>query len=371
MFLPHCAIAVISSARKLPMDEKPPIRIANIAHNPNPNWVWIRNLMGENFSLAGRKLEWQGFSTAPELNAKAGLERKLANRLKLIGRYRGAKALARAARNEPFAVIVSHGPWSTAWTEYMLGPAKAGAKHLAFSFNFTNLPTGVRKTLMTRAFNSVDAFAVFTDAEQEIYANYFGIDPNKILRAPWGVRAPLLAPPPKQIEGEYFAALGGEARDYATLCETARLCPELQFAAVARPHNFEGLSPPDNLTVLFNLPFDEAWAIVWHAAAALIPLRSRETPCGLVTLIGGMHLGKAQVTTQAVGVTDYITNEKTGLMVPAKDPGAMAAAVRKYHTDPALAARHGAAAKAYATAHCSEKATIAFFSGFLNQRFRA
>lgn len=351
------------------MTSTPPISIAVISDNPDPDWVWLRDLMGEDFAVGGRGLHWTGFSTAPERTSRTAAGQKIARRLKSLSRWRGAGALKAAAAKDPFDLIVSHGPLATAWTARVIGPAGSGARHLAFSFNFTDLPTGLRRTLMARAFKTVDAFAVFTNAEQGLYADYFTLDPNRVLRAPWGVAPPLTAETPREIEGPYVAALGGEARDYETLCETARLCPDVRFAAVARPHNFDGLDPPENLSVRFNLPFEEAWGIVQHADAALIPLRSRETPCGLVTLVGGMHLGKAQIATDAVGVGDYIVPEETGLLTPPRDAGAMAAAVRRLQGDPALADRLGRAAKAYAAAHCSEAATVGFFSDLLRRWF--
>ncbi len=349
------------------MADSPPIRIAVISDNPDPNWGWIRDLLSKDFRSSGRQLEWHSFSTAPGRIADAGLTAKILRRLPGFGRYLGAGALARAAQSRAFDIIVSHGPWTTAWTAALLGDAKKDARHLAFSFNFTDLPTGLRRQLMTRAFKLVDAFAVFTNAEQALYADYFHLLPEKILRAPWGVAPPLNAIPPRQIEGPYVAALGGEARDYDTLCATARLCPETRFVAIARPHNFDGLAPPANLDVHFNLPFDKAWAIVGHADAAIIPLRSRETPCGLVTLVGTMHLGKAQIVNEAAGVSEYIRDGKTGLLTLPGDAEAMAAALRQLQQDEALRRRLGDAARAYAADHCSEAATVAFFTNFLGR----
>lgn len=290
-------------------------------------------------------------------------------RLATLGRLCGARALAADARKNPFDLIVSHGPWATAWVEWFARAATAKAKHLAFSFNYTDLPTGIRKSVMKKAFSKVDAFAVFTDAEQGLYADMFSLDQSRFLRAPWGVSAPLKGLEPRTIEGPYFAALGGEARDYEVLCDAARALPNIRFIAVARPHNFDGLNPPPNLETKFNLPFNEAWGIVQRAEAALIPLRSRETPCGLVTLVGGMHLGKAQIVTDAAGAADYITDGITGLLVPPKDSGALADAITKIAENPVLAAEIGAAAKDYATTHCSEENTIRFFSELLNEWF--
>lgn len=340
------------------MSAKPPIRIATISPNPDPDWAWLKDLMPSDFAVAGRALEWRSFSMAES-----------SPRLATLGRWRGARTLAKAATEQPFDLIVSHGPWATSWVQLAAMPKAANTKHLAFSFNFTDLPTGLRKAAMARSFRQVDAFAVFTDAEQRLYADYFGIDPTKILRAPWGVAPPLGTLQPRRIDGEYFASLGGEARDYSILCDSARSCPEVKFVVIARPWNFENLNPPENLEVLFNLPFEEAWGIVQHAKAAIIPLRSRETQCGLVSLVGAMHLGKAQIVTDAVGVTDYIRDGETGLTVPANDSAALSAAIRRIDADPALAERLGTNAKTYAEAHCSEAATIGFFSDLVKRWF--
>lgn len=336
---------------------RPPIRIANISTNKNAGWTWIRDLIGPDFEVSGRKLDWRTYTMT-------GSSRPAA-----LHRWRGARALARDAAAEPFDLVVSHGPWVAAWTQWAANPAKTGARHLAFSFNFTDLPTGPRKALMARAFAHVDMFAVFTVAEQRLYSEYLGIEREKLLCAPWGVAPPLSSVQPRAVEGQYFAALGGEARDYAVLCEAARALPDLRFVAVTRPHNFDGLNPPENLEVRFNLPFAEAWGIVQHATAALVPLRSRETPCGLVTLVGGMHLGKAQIATDAAGSGEYLKDGETGLLVPAGDAGALAATIRRLQADPALTARLGAAAQAQAADYYSEAATVRFFTSLLKRMF--
>ena len=340
-----------------------PLRIANIAEIQDPNWIWIRDLMDAPHDVHN----WSGFSTHPHApthrsGALAGARRFVPS----LARWRAARQLAGAHKAQPFNVIVSHRPITTAWTAAALGDAKGHARHLAFSFNFTDLPQGARRKFMTRAFQNVDAVAVFSQAEQSLYADYFDIDPNNILLAPWGVAPPLSSPPPREIEGLYFASLGGEARDYEVLCDAARRCPDEKFVVVARPHNFRDLSPPSNLEVHFDLPFERAWAIIYYAEAALIPLRSRETPCGLVTLVGGMHLGKAQIVTDAAGVGDYVRDGETGLLVPPNDGAAIVRALQRLKSDPSLTTKLGNNAREYADVHCSEAATVRFFESVLN-----
>jgi glycosyltransferase involved in cell wall biosynthesis len=80
-----------------------------------------------------------------------------------------------------------------------------------------------------------------------------------------------------------------------------------------------------------------------------------------VTIVGGMHLGKAQVITDSAGIRDYAENEKTALLVPAQDPAAFAEAVERLLDDPPLRERLGRAAQAFAAEYCNETVTVETF----------
>ena len=59
------------------------------------------------------------------------------------------------------------------------------------------------------------------------------------------------------------------------------------------------------------------------------------------------------IATDAVGAAagGLVRHEQTGLVVPAGDAGALAAALRRLHDDPALRTRLGAAARAAVRAY--------------------
>ena len=98
-------------------------------------------------------------------------------------------------------------------------------------------------------------------------------------------------------------------------------------------------------------------------------MRSRNTPCGLVTLVGTMHLGKAQIATDAAGVSDYLEHDKTGLKVPAGDPAALAQAITRLTADQNLTERLGRTAQSYAAEHLGEAQTVGFFTDLLHSWF--
>jgi glycosyltransferase involved in cell wall biosynthesis len=77
-----------------------------------------------------------------------------------------------------------------------------------------------------------------------------------------------------------------------------------------------------------------------------VPTRDFLEPWGLV-VNEAFHRGVPVIATDAVGAAagGLVQPERTGLVVPAGDAGALAAALRRVHGDPALRARLSAAAR--------------------------
>ena len=78
-----------------------------------------------------------------------------------------------------------------------------------------------------------------------------------------------------------------------------------------------------------------------------IPTRDFLEPWGLV-VNEAFDQGVPVIATTAVGAAagGLVRHEQTGLVVPAGDAAALAAALRRLHDDPALRARLGAAGRA-------------------------
>ncbi|MBB3346787.1 glycosyltransferase family 4 protein [Sphingomonas sp. BK069] len=67
------------------------------------------------------------------------------------------------------------------------------------------------------------------------------------------------------------------------------------------------------------------------------------------TILEAMASGRAVITTDRPGCRDPIDQGANGLVVPARDPAALAAAMERFCADPALASRLGAVARRVAT----------------------
>jgi glycosyltransferase involved in cell wall biosynthesis len=325
-----------------------PVRVVN-CHDWEPAWPWIAPLY-----RGSPAVQWQSISTR-----RSGLAKHFPG--PHLGRVRASLRIASIIARRQADLVVSHGPYTSYYVEALGRSLSRTVPHLAFAFNFTDIPAGYRLDAMRRAFAHTDRFIVYSHIERELYSRTFGVPADRFVFMRWGIAPPISLPNPRTIDRAYVAALGGEARDYATLCEAARRLPAVPFVLIVRPHSLKGLDIPGNVEVHVNLPWQDAWSLVWHAEAALVPLRSSRTPNGHVTIVGGMHIGKAQVITKSAGILDYVEDGKTALLAPPQDGAAFAEAIERLLDDAALRRRLEHSAQSFAAEFCTEDVTVEAF----------
>lgn len=319
------------------------LRIAVCHKSGGPGWRWVLSSLP-----ASCRVVAESFHVAPNGQRPSPNERARA--------FAGAGRVWRRHTVQPFDLILSFGPAAAMWVE--LRRMGRSGRHQCFGFNYTDLPSKPKRAVAARALRGMERAFVFTDAERVLYASAFDLPREVFERVDWGVSPPPTDRPVR--EGGYVAALGGEARDYATLAAAATMLPDVRFEVVARPRNLAGIRFPDNVQTRTDLPFEEAWGVVAAADVHVLSLVSSDTPCGIVTAVGAMHLGKAQVVTAGMGVTDYVKHEEQGLVVPPTDPSAMSGAIKRLLGDPTLRHRLGSSASERATVSFGEDATIRF-----------
>lgn len=326
-----------------------PVSIINNAE-ADRDWRWIESLVPN-----GHEYDWRIVSAK-----KRGL---LETRIPFahMGRIRAGFEVRKLVTDRTGDYLFSHGPHLAFYTALALIGVKNSPQHIAFSFNFTDLPGPALRQLMSRAFNRIDRFAVYSQMEIDLYSRVFGISADRFDFIRWSARPPIEVPDKRAIDAPYFVALGGEARDYPTLMQTAAMMPHTRFVFIMRPHNIANQSVPDNVTIFFNLDHQKAWSLVAHAEAALLPLRNAETPNGHVTLVGTMHLGKAQIVTASRGLADYVSHNKTAILVAPHSPEAFCEAITELERSPTLAQAIGANARIFVQDHCSEQNVIDYF----------
>jgi glycosyltransferase involved in cell wall biosynthesis len=282
-----------------------------------------------------------------------------------LRRYRACYLAARCAAREGAAVVVSHDPQVSFVTELFLRRFGYRGKHLAFSFNYPKLPTGLTRKVHGGAYRTVDRFVVYSTMERELYGRYFGIPLEKLQMIHWAVNPPPVEPDMPVVDGDYVCAIGGNGRDYATLVEAARRLPKVHFVLVVRPHSLNGLDVPQNVTVATNIPLARAMNLLKFARFMALPLTGADVPCGHVTLVHAMHLGKAMAVTRSSGVSDYVREGENALTCAAGSVEELTAIIRRLWDDATLRERLGANGRSMAQACCSEARTLAYFRGVL------
>ena len=304
-----------------------PLKIVNCAELAAPGWTFLRDKIDQ------PKLSWCFYSAEP-----VNWIERLITRPRL-SRYRACMAAAFRSRSSD--VIVTHLPRASWWTAYFARLFGSKAKHLAFSFNFTELPTGRSRRWMSAAFQQIDRFVVYSNAEKRLYADYFGINPSRIDMLPWAMETPAVEPDHPIVSGDYICAVGGEGRDYETLIAASRELPDIPLVIVARPRNVEGLALPEHVSPYTNLPTAQFWNVVKHSRFVVIPLLDDKTNCGHISIVGSMQLGKPLVTTRSAGTEDYIHPDRDALVTEAGSREQLKEAISRLWGDNALCQKMG------------------------------
>ena len=259
-----------------------------------------------------------------EISAQPGNALERAITRPKISRIRAGVAAVRAsADGRP---IISHMPrvsLMVAWQKRLYGKP---SRHLAFTFNFTDLPHGPLYRNAWSALHDVSQFTVFSNFECGLYADHFGLPIERFERLLWTQKPPQYADQNDfAAPHSYISAVGGEGRDYATLFNAAAALPHIPFVIVCRPHN-PLPDIPGNVTVHTNLDGLKTWRIVKDSACTVVPLKSAETCCGHITIVGAELLGVPIVATRSAATTEY--TEDVVLCEPG-DPCALAESIQR------------------------------------------
>jgi hypothetical protein len=286
-----------------------------------------------------------------------------------LGRWRAALSAARSARTGN-AVLISHLPLMGAATNLLRQRVCPDVPQIAFSFNFTDVPTGPRQEYLRRALRGVQEFVVFSRYEIQLYSQVLDIPVDRIKFLPWAMHAPavgLLKHP--LFDGPYLVAVGGEGRDYALLARVMEGLTDIRMVVIARPYSIAGIRFPSNVTVFENLPPEQTWAIASASQGMVIPLLSDHTACGHITLVGAQLLGIPLAITRSVGISDYAEHGVTARLCGAGDREDLKAAITELASNSRDAGERARAARIQAERENSPSVWCDYLRGAL-QRIR-
>ena len=199
-----------------------------------------------------------------------------------------------------------------------------------------------------RAHDAIDRILVHSNEQLE-EAQGCGIPRSKLALVPYYADTAFWRPLPVAEEPLVVSA-GREHRDYQTLAAACGEMPEQVFVGAASVHSPSArwalpAAWPRNFTCRAA---DFVTLRDWYARASVVvvPLLPTDFQAGVTTLLEAMSMGKAVVVTANRAHRELVENGVTAVLVPAGDPTALRAQVRRLLDDPGERRRLGSAARA-------------------------
>jgi glycosyltransferase involved in cell wall biosynthesis len=307
-------------------------------------------------------LRWRHFS--PEYT----VSNSILVRNERLRRLAAWQMAGNAALEDRADIVVTHGPEIACEVRYFLKLYGYRGPHLAFTFNYPWLPTRLKRAIHRSGFRGIDRFIVFSTMERRLYHEQFNIPLERLEFMHWGVAPPGVDSANKPlIDGDYVCAIGGNARDYVTFIESVKRLPQINVVMVVRSTSLAGINVPPNVRVMTEIPWGQAMNVLAFSRFMALPLDGAEIPCGHMTLVSAMHLGKAIAITRSTGIEDYIREGDNGLMVSPKSVDELTEVLSRMWDSPDLCTRLGEAGRAFAAEHCSEQSTFKRFARIIRQ----
>jgi glycosyltransferase involved in cell wall biosynthesis len=199
-----------------------------------------------------------------------------------------------------------------------------------------------------RSARSISRLAVFSANQVRILRKTLGVEPEHISVVPFGVDTKYYDPARVSgpVGGGGLVAVGGDSRrDYATLAEAVRIA-KVPLTLACYPRNIAGIDLPPQIKVVSGVYLDDYRKLLLSADLVVTPTVAPAYPSGQSVVLEAMSMGRATLTTASPAMQDYITDGIDGVLVPPRDPAAMARLIGALLADDGWRKSLGAAASA-------------------------
>jgi glycosyltransferase involved in cell wall biosynthesis len=224
------------------------------------------------------------------------------------------------------------------------------------------------RTLIKRLFGRPRSVVLVQNPADRDEMIALGLAPDKVVLIPGsGVEVDALQPLPEPPGPPVIAYVGRllEMKGIRTLVEAHRLlrtrgaAVDLLIAGTPDPAN--PASIPEREAAGWNAEpgirwlghVDDIRGLWSRAHIAVLPSRREGIP---KSLLEAAAFGRPMIATDVPGCREVVRHDRTGLLVPANDPAALANAIAALAAAPALRARYGAAARQLAVDEFSAEA---------------
>mgnify|MGYP001800906688 CR=1 FL=1 len=231
---------------------------------------------------------------------------------------------------------------------------------VAWTFNVGNYKVRsilgpIRQWFAKLSLRQIDRFVVHTSLEIEIYSEWLNLPKERFVFVPFPFRD-IQTIFEEDIENPFIASVGSAHRDFSCLFKAVEDLNISTIVASGRPA-LANLNIPKQVQTPLDISKADCHRIVQQARINILPLQPKDgvTSAGQVTVIEGMHMGRAMIVSDCYGMRDYVIHGETGLLVKPGCVDSLKEAIQLLWTDENLRSRLGRNAQAYAQEHFSDQ----------------
>ena len=184
----------------------------------------------------------------------------------------------------------------------------------------------------------------FSTAECDYLRTLLRLPAEHVVFVPRFAKAVPESTPSPETEAPFVMALGHSNRDFPTLWKA--ISGSEVRVVMYRNSYMQGRELPNVTAIPSMLSAADENELVGQAAFHVIPLKDASFSSGLTVLLRAMAHGKAVIVTDGTGISDYVRDGETAILVPPGDATALRAAMERLWHDRAERDRigHNAAA---------------------------
>ena len=286
---------------------------------------------------------------------------------------RQAMQAAHAVRQRRYEAVISLSERVGIPLGYMLG---RHIKH-AVIMHHPLSPSKIRLMRMLKLHRRWDMVIAISRAEAEALQKALGLEPDHVAVLNTPVDTKFYRPPEEAAsEGEQdrIQSIGLSYRDYPTLIRAMRMLPHIPChirigsSWVHNDASFENEALPDNVHIE---PFVHPCVLRKCYAKgrfAVVPIRqSTQWSAGCTSVQQAQAMGKAVIATRMPGLSDYVLDGETGMLVEGSNPKALAEAIDYLWQNPEKASAMGRRGREWVDANFSLEQWVDDFAHLLGK----
>jgi glycosyltransferase involved in cell wall biosynthesis len=248
-------------------------------------------------------------------------------------------------------------------------------KPLVVVTHHMNSPVKAKFARMTGIIKKWDGVGYISDACKNFFIRDYGVDPDRLFLYESAKYLENASTRQVTYNGPIMSA-GVAKRDYKTLVQALMDLPECETELFISSKFGDTLrnklhsTPPASVKIINWVPEDEMILRYQRSRFVVVPLQATtHNSAGINAILEAGAFSKPVIATKTGGMSSYVCDGETGILVPPHDVYAMREAIYKLWNNPALAKQMGQANRKFIEERYHPKEVDAKVEAFIQRLF--